>query len=62
MRKQLYKDCCGTYSITVFFNGKANLKCCDCYGKKWHDKDYKTRRGAEIALARFCGGMPRKIW
>ena len=59
--KTIYKDSCGSYSITVKNTGKVVLKCRDSYGNLWHERDYKNERGAKIALARLCGGMPNKV-
>lgn len=59
--KTVYKDSCGSYSITVKSDGTAVLKCSNAYGKRWHSKEYKTESGAKIALAKLCGGMPSKV-
>jgi len=59
--KTIYKDGCGSYSITVNYNGTATLKCSNVYGKRWHNKEYKNERGAKIALSRLCGGLPSKL-
>lgn len=59
--KTIYKDSCGSYSITVNYDGTAILKCSNVYGKRWYNKEYKTENGAKIALSRLCGGMPTRL-
>lgn len=62
MQKLLYKDSCGSYSITEHRDGTATLRCRNSVnGYLDHKKDYKTVRGAKTALSRYCGGMPRKV-
>lgn len=61
MSKAIYKDCCGTYSITVKSDGTAVLKCSNVYGQRWHDKTYKSEKSAKIALGKLCGGLPAKL-
>lgn len=60
--KTYYKDGCGSYSITEHRDGTATLCCRNNVNYHLdHKKDYNTVRGAQIALARYCGGMPEVV-
>lgn len=57
--KTYYKDGCGTYSIEEHRDGTATLRCRNSSNYNLDvNKIYKTVKGAKIALARYCGGMP----
>lgn len=56
-----YYDYCGTYSIKVHRDGSATLRCRNAVaGTLDLNQKYKSEKGAKIALARYCGGMPTK--
>ncbi len=60
--KKLYKDYCGTYSVTEHRDGTATLRCRNCVTHTLDFiKTYKTVKGAKIALAKYCGGMPDEV-
>lgn len=59
MKKTQYRDCLGTYIITVHNDGKARLRC--YYAGKWREnRVYQSERAAKRALAQICGGMPTR--
>lgn len=59
--KLIYKDYCGSYSITEHTDGTATLKCRNNSNNNLdHNKTYKTTHGAKIALGKYCGGMPKQ--
>lgn len=59
--KTYYHDNCGTYSIVEHLDGTATLRCRNKSNYKLdYKKDYKSVKGAIVALARYCGGMPCK--
>ena len=60
--KTVYKDYCGSYSITEHRDGTATLRCRNSANNHLDvNKRYKTVRGAQSALGRYCGGMPTKL-
>lgn len=60
--KLVYKDYCGSYSITTHRNGTATLRCRNnANGKLDVNKNYNTVKSAKSALSRYCGGMPQQI-
>lgn len=60
--KTIYKDPFGSYSITEHANGAATLRCRNCISNTLdYNKTYNNVRGARIALAKYCGGMPSQI-
>lgn len=62
MNKTIYKDGCGSYSITEHSDGTATLRCRNNVNNHLDvNKDYKSVRGAKTALARYCGGMPKEV-
>ena len=57
--KTYYKDRYGTYSIEEHYDGTATLRCRNSSnGNLDVETTYKSVKGAKIALARYCGGMP----
>ncbi len=57
-----FRDSCGYYSI---LENKSNGRCLVyhyIYGKKYKVGNYKTIKGARIGLARYCGGLPYKLF
>lgn len=60
--KLIYKDYCGSYSITKCADGSAVLRCRNsANGHLDLNKRYSTINGAKRALSRYCGGMPKLI-
>lgn len=60
--KTIYKDYCGSYSITEHQDGTATLRCRNNSNYTLDIcKKYNTVRGAKQALARYCGGMPTQV-
>lgn len=60
--KLIYKDCCGSYSITPHKDGTATLRCRNnANGHLDVNKDYQSVDGAKRALSRYCDGMPQQI-
>lgn len=58
--KILYKDECGTYSITVHTDKTATVRH-NYKGAILFKKEYVGLDGAKRALSRYCGGMPKQI-
>lgn len=59
--KTYYKDGCGTYSIEEHYDGTATLRCRNSSNCNLDvEKPYKSVKGARIALAKYCGGMPQE--
>lgn len=59
---KIYVDSCGTYSIKIHRDGTASLVCRNNSNNRIdHIKRYKNETGAKIALARYCGGMPKEV-
>lgn len=60
--KIIYKDYCGSYSITEHRNGTATLRCRNNANNHLDvNKVYVSVRGAKVALSRYCGGMPLEV-
>lgn len=60
--KTVYKDSCGSYSITTHKDGTATLRCRN--GSNYNldvNKVYKSEQGAKRALSRYCDGMPPRV-
>lgn len=59
MKKIIYKDYCGSYSITEHRDGTATLKCRNNVNHHLDvNKKYNSVDGAKRALSRYCDGMP----
>ena len=58
-----YIDYCGWYKIVKHRNGTATAfhRLANLPSKVIKIGDYKSVKSAKIGLARYCGGMPRKI-
>lgn len=59
-----YYDCCGVYTITKRRNdGRYLVKHRLANRPDIVSKvgEYSTERGAKIALAKYCGGMPKAM-
>lgn len=60
--KKVYKDSCGSYSITTRNDGSAILRCRNNSNNHLDvNKQYKSTVGAIRALSRYCGGMPSEL-
>ena len=60
--KIVYKDGCGSYSITTQKDGTAILRCRNSSNSNLdYKKTYKSEVSAKRALSRYCGGMPYKV-
>lgn len=60
--KIIYKDYCGSYSITEHRDGTATLRCRNCANHNLDvNKTYTTVDGAKRALSRYCDGMPSRL-
>ncbi len=60
--KAIYKDYCGSYSITEHRDGTATLRCRNSVNNHLDvNKRYNSVKGAQIALSIYCGGMPDKV-
>ena len=58
----VYKDGCGSYSITEHKDGTATLRCRNNANYNLDvNKKFATVRGAKAALSRYCDGMPEKV-
>ena len=60
--KKVYKDACGSYSITTHGDGTATLRCRNSANNNLDvNKQYKNTMSAKRALSLYCGGMPSEI-
>jgi len=60
--KTIYKDSCGSYSITEHADGSATLRCRNSANNHLDvNKKYKNIAGARRALSRYCDGMPSTV-
>lgn len=60
--KTIYKDGCGSYSITEHKDGTATLRCRNAANNNLDvNKKYASVRGAKSALSKYCGGLPSRV-
>lgn len=62
MGKLIYRDSCGSYSITAHKDGTATLRCRNSANYNLDvNKRYKSVLCAKRALSRYCDGMPELV-